>query len=145
MRASSSGVIVVFIVQPSSEIVCVRLHVKVPVATKIEQNSFPHTLTATCQSFVHGGFDCVIRFRSGHNALCPGNTLTDMAYGQTADFYDYGGDNSGVKKVDWPRNAVDRYVLAALEDRDLRPMPEADRAMDEPMASSASTVSRGGP
>ena len=30
-----------------------------------------------------------------------GNTLTDMSYEETGDFYDYGGDDDGVKPTDW--------------------------------------------
>ncbi len=30
-----------------------------------------------------------------------GNTMTDMHYSQTGDFYDVGGDDNGVKPVDW--------------------------------------------
>jgi hypothetical protein len=33
-----------------------------------------------------------------------------------------------VKKVDWPRNGLDSFVLARLEAEGLRPSPEADRA-----------------
>lgn len=32
-----------------------------------------------------------------------------------------------VKEVNWPRNAIDRFVLAKLEAHGLRPSPEADR------------------
>ena len=33
-----------------------------------------------------------------------------------------------VRDLEWPRGAVDQYVLAALEDRDLRPVPDASKA-----------------
>src|SRR5262249_44377649 len=33
-----------------------------------------------------------------------------------------------VKADDWPRNDVDRFVLARLEAKGLKPVPEADRA-----------------
>ena len=33
-----------------------------------------------------------------------------------------------VRDLDWPRGAVDQYVLAALEDRDLRPVSDASKA-----------------
>ncbi len=33
-----------------------------------------------------------------------------------------------VRDTDWPRGAVDRFVLTALEDRGLRPVPDAGRA-----------------
>src|SRR5262245_31335934 len=32
-----------------------------------------------------------------------------------------------VRDANWPRNGIDRFVLAQLEARDLRPAPEADR------------------
>ena len=32
-----------------------------------------------------------------------------------------------VKQIDWPRNAIDRFILARLEKEKLRPAPEADR------------------
>lgn len=32
-----------------------------------------------------------------------------------------------VKRIDWPRNAIDRFVLAELERQGLAPAPEADR------------------
>ena len=32
-----------------------------------------------------------------------------------------------VRQADWPRNAVDRFVLARLEKEDLEPSPQADR------------------
>jgi mono/diheme cytochrome c family protein len=34
-----------------------------------------------------------------------------------------------VKNTKWPRNAIDRFVLARLEQEKLRPSPEADRAV----------------
>jgi hypothetical protein len=33
-----------------------------------------------------------------------------------------------VKKTDWPRNEIDRFVLAKLEEQNLCPSPEADKA-----------------
>ncbi|HVJ84039.1 MAG TPA: DUF1549 domain-containing protein, partial [Caulifigura sp.] len=33
-----------------------------------------------------------------------------------------------VKDVAWPRTPVDRFILARLESKSLKPMPEADRA-----------------
>jgi hypothetical protein len=33
-----------------------------------------------------------------------------------------------VRQADWPRNDVDRFVLAAIEDAGMKPAPEADRA-----------------
>lgn len=32
-----------------------------------------------------------------------------------------------VKQTDWPRNAIDRFILARLEKENLKPSPEADR------------------
>src|SRR5690606_6913868 len=32
-----------------------------------------------------------------------------------------------VQQTDWPRNEIDRFVLAKLEERGMRPSPEADR------------------
>src|SRR5271170_6903286 len=33
-----------------------------------------------------------------------------------------------VKNLKWPRNEIDRFILARLESADLKPSPEADRA-----------------
>jgi hypothetical protein len=55
-------------------------------------NNFDNTTAQYNGPFYVDSFD-TIRFM--------GNTLTDMVYGESADFYDEGGSNSGIKLVDW--------------------------------------------
>ncbi|MCK5415208.1 MAG: right-handed parallel beta-helix repeat-containing protein, partial [Thermoplasmata archaeon] len=55
-------------------------------------NNMRNTASTWGGPFYADGYD-TIRFI--------GNTLTDMTYEETGDFYDYGGDDNGVKPTDW--------------------------------------------